>query len=68
MAKLDLGEVRNLDDAELANRIVKIQIDRTMLRFKIMQGQVTDVAQKRKLRRDLARLLTIQRQRQLAAN
>ncbi|MCS6906527.1 MAG: 50S ribosomal protein L29 [Anaerolineales bacterium] len=60
------SEIRALSDAELAKKINETREALMNLRFQLAMGNLTDTAALRRTRRDLARLLTIQRERQLA--
>lgn len=60
-------EIRELSDEELAQKIADTRQALTNLRFQHALGQLDNTAQIRLLRRELARLLTIHRERQLKA-
>lgn len=59
-------EARVLDDEQLAERLEQAQRQLFDLRFKLAVGQVENNQQIRHAKRDIARLQTILRERQLA--
>ena len=63
---MQIGDVRKLSSAELQSRIDDVREALFKLRFQMAFGQATDTSQFRKNRRDLARLLTVEREHQLA--
>jgi large subunit ribosomal protein L29 len=58
-------EVRVLEPDELADRLKSSRRELYELRFKLAVGQLDDHRQIRKVRQDIARLLTFKRQREL---
>jgi large subunit ribosomal protein L29 len=58
---------RNLDGAELAKNIKETEDNMFRLKFQTTLGQTDGVKRYRELRKDRARLLTIQRERELEA-
>ncbi len=58
------NEVRELTDQEIAERIEQLQEERFRLRFRSATQQLENPMLLRKIRRDIARLKTIQRERQ----
>ncbi len=60
------AEIRTFSPAELQSRIDDAREALFKLRFQTAFGQATDTSQFRKTRRDLARMLTVQRERVLA--
>jgi large subunit ribosomal protein L29 len=60
------GEVRDLSDDESRARLQELQEELFNLRFQLATGQIENVGRIRTVRRDIARLKTIQRERQLA--
>lgn len=58
-----LGE---LDDEELAARVANARQELFNLRFQVVTGQLSNTARLGQLRRELAALLTTQRQREMA--
>jgi len=59
-------EIRALTDAELAEQLENARREAFNLRFRHATRQLEDTSQERKARKEIARLLTIQRQRELA--
>ncbi len=59
-------EVRNWSDDELRNRLEQIRRELFNLRIQWVMGQLKDVNRIRALRKDIARILTIRRERELA--
>ena len=62
---LKAKEIRELSDEDLAQKVADTRQALINLRFQHALGQLENTAQIRLLRRELARLLTIQRDRQL---
>jgi large subunit ribosomal protein L29 len=60
-------ELRDLDDAELSKRTAELGKEVFGLRFTNATGELDDTAGLRRARRDLARALTVARERELAA-
>ena len=60
------AEIRTFSPAELQSRIDDAREALFKLRFQTAFGQATDTSQFRKTRRDLARMLTVQREQVLA--
>jgi large subunit ribosomal protein L29 len=58
-------EIRGLSDAELENKINEVRKAGFQLRLRAVYGQVKNTAEARKLRKELAQYLTIQREREL---
>ncbi len=61
------SEWRNLTDAELASRLDDAYQELFNLRFQKASGQLTNTARKKQVRKDIARIKTILRERQLGA-
>jgi len=59
-------EIRNWSDEELRNRLEQLRRELFNLRIQWMMGQLKDVNRIRALRKDIARILTIMRERELA--
>ena len=62
------SDVRAFSPAELQSRIDDEREALFKLRFQTAFGQATDTAQFRKTRRDLARMLTVQRENELVVS
>jgi large subunit ribosomal protein L29 len=60
-------ELRDLDDAELAKQVAALRSDLFGLRFANATGELDDTARLGRVKRDLARALTVTRQRELQA-
>ena len=60
-------EIRNLSDSEIRTRLEEVQEELFNLRFQKAIGQLKDPNQITLLKRDVARLRTILRERELAA-
>jgi large subunit ribosomal protein L29 len=59
-------ELRELSDDELRGRLRELQEELFNLRFQLATGQIENVGRIRTVRRDIARLKTLQQQRALA--
>lgn len=59
------NEVRELTDQEIAERITQLQEERFRLRFRSATQQLENPILLRTIRRDIARLKTVQREREL---
>ena len=57
------SEIRELNDADLAARIAELEEERFRLRFRGATEQLEDPLRQRGIRRDIARLKTVQRER-----
>jgi large subunit ribosomal protein L29 len=64
---MKISEIRALDTAEIQARLADAREEYFRLRMQFTTGQLTDHARLRLVRRDIARLSTIWRERQLAA-
>jgi large subunit ribosomal protein L29 len=60
------AELRDLSDEELRGKLRELQEELFNLRFQLATGQIENVGRIRTVRRDIARLKTIQHQRALA--
>lgn len=58
-------EIRELTDQEIAERIEQLEEERFRLRFRSATQQLDNPMLLRHIRRDLARLKTVQRERQV---
>jgi large subunit ribosomal protein L29 len=61
------SEIRDLDDKELAKRLLELDKEVFGLRFSNATGELDDTAGISRAKRDLARALTVKRERELAA-
>ncbi len=60
-------EIRDLDERELSKRLAELRKEVFGLRFSNATGELDDTAALARAKRDLARTLTIARERELAA-
>jgi large subunit ribosomal protein L29 len=60
------AELRDLADEELRGKLRELQEELFNLRFQLATGQIENVGRIRTVRRDIARLKTVQQQRALA--
>ncbi len=60
------GEMRDMDEQELARHVADLRKEVFGLRFSNATGELDDTAALRRARRDLARALTVGRERTLA--
>jgi large subunit ribosomal protein L29 len=60
-------EIRQMTNPELGQAIQDAKEEMFNLRFQWASGQLEDATRMKQLRKDIARLLTIQRERELAA-
>ena len=60
-------EIRELSDADLASKVAELEEERFRLRFRGATESLDKPMRLRELRKDLARLKTVQRERALAA-
>jgi large subunit ribosomal protein L29 len=63
---MNAGEVRELTDDEIVGRIEELREELFRLRFRSASQEIESPAQFRALRRDVSRLKTILRERELA--
>jgi len=61
-------EIRELSDADIRTRIGEMEEERFRLKFRSATETLEDPLRLRTIRRDIARLKTIQRERELAAS
>ena len=60
------AELRDLSNEELRGKVRELQEELFNLRFQLATGQIENVGRIRTVRRDIARLKTVQQQRALA--
>jgi large subunit ribosomal protein L29 len=58
-------KIREIDDKDLALKVRDMQEQIFRLKFQMSMGQMEGLKKYRELRKDKARILTVQRQRQL---
>jgi large subunit ribosomal protein L29 len=61
------AEIRALDNDQLTQRIGELHSEWRTLRFQEAVGQLTATARIRQIRKDIARIKTIQTEREMAA-
>ena len=61
------SELHDMTDAELAQRLNELYQERFNLRFQVASRQLDNTGRIKEVRRDIARILTIQRERALRA-
>ena len=64
---MNASDMRGMGEAELAEAIENRRQELFNLRFQEATGRLADTSRLRQVRRDLARLLTVQRERELWA-
>jgi large subunit ribosomal protein L29 len=60
------AELRDLSEEELRGKLRELQEELFNLRFQLATGQIENVGRIRTVRRDIARLKTVQQQKALA--
>ncbi|MCX7860111.1 MAG: 50S ribosomal protein L29 [Chloroflexus sp.] len=60
------NELRALDDAQLRAKLAEYKVELFNLRFQKATGKLTNTARPRQVRKEIARILTILRERELA--
>jgi large subunit ribosomal protein L29 len=63
---MEAAELRDLSDEGLRGKLRELQEELFNLRFQLATGQIENVGRIRTVRRDIARLKTVQHQRALA--
>jgi large subunit ribosomal protein L29 len=63
---MKLSEIKILSTQEIYTRLMDARNEYMNLRFQIVTGQLTDTSRLRSMRRDIARLETILRERELS--
>ena len=59
------SEIRNMSAAEINAKVNELRNEAMNLRFQDVSGQLTDYSRVREVRRDIARLLTILREKEM---
>jgi large subunit ribosomal protein L29 len=65
---MDIQELRTLSDSELFLRLEQARTEMMNLRFQFAMGQLTDISRIKVARRNVARILTLMRERELQAD
>jgi large subunit ribosomal protein L29 len=64
---MNLEKIRQMTDIELENELVKIKTELFNLRFQHVTGQLENPVKMREVKRDIARIKTVMREKELAA-
>jgi large subunit ribosomal protein L29 len=64
---MDVREIRAMSEQELAGALENAHHELFNLRFQKSTGRLSDTSRMRQVRRDMARLLTVHRERELWA-
>jgi large subunit ribosomal protein L29 len=64
---MDIDEVRKLSDKELNDKVYELKGDLMTLRFQQKSGTLDNGNKLHQVRKDIAKILTVQKERQLAA-
>jgi large subunit ribosomal protein L29 len=64
---MQAAELRELSDAELVEQHAQFKEELFNLRFQLVTGQLDNSQRLKQVRRDIARVLTVQREREHAA-
>jgi len=59
------ADIRNMSDAEIEEQLTESRHEMLNLRFQTITGQITDTSRFKVIRKDIARLETILRERQM---
>ena len=65
---MKVEEIRKMSDEELSSELASLKEELFKLRFQHATNQLDNPAQIAQVKRDIARVMTIQRENQLAAN
>jgi len=65
---MKVEEIRKMSDEELSSELASLKEELFKLRFQLATNQLDNPAQIKQVKRDIARVMTIQREKQLAAN
>ena len=65
---MKVEEIRKMSDDELSSELASLKEELFKLRFQHATNQLDNPAQIAQVKRDIARVMTIQREKQLAAN
>jgi large subunit ribosomal protein L29 len=64
---MNLEKIRQMTDIELENELVKMKTELFNLRFQHVTGQLENPVKMREVKRDIARIKTVMREKELAA-
>lgn len=65
---MKIGEVKDLTPDQLRDELIKLKREQFNLRFQKATGQLTNTARVRDVRRTVAKIKTIEREKQSAAD
>ena len=65
---MKINEIKDLTNEELDQKVTELKAELFNLRFQHATNQLDNPAQIAQVKRDIARVMTIQREKQLAAN
>ena len=65
---MKVEEIRKMSDEELSSELASLKEELFKLRFQLATNQLDNTAQIAQVKRDIARVMTIQREKQLVAN
>ena len=65
---MKVDEIRKMSDEELSSELASLKEELFKLRFQHATNQLDNPAQIAQVKRDIARVMTIQREKQFAAN
>jgi large subunit ribosomal protein L29 len=65
---MKVEEIRKMSDEELSSELASLKEELFKLRFQLATNQLDNTSQIAQVKRDIARVMTIQREKQLAAN
>ena len=65
---MKVEEIRKMSDEELSSELASLKEELFKLRFQHATNQLDNPAQIAQVKRDIARVMTIQREKKLAAN
>jgi large subunit ribosomal protein L29 len=64
---MNLEKIRQMTDIELENELVKMKTELFNLRFQHVTGQLENPVKMREVKRDIARIKTVMREKEMAA-
>jgi len=67
MASTKTSELRNMETEELENRLADVRQEQFNLRFQLVTGQLDNSSRITQVRREIARIETLLREREIAA-
>ncbi len=65
---MEINEIRSLTDDQLTDELNKTYRELMNLRFRAATNQLVDTNEPRRTRKDIARLLTVMRERNITVN